>query len=161
MRVDADADGPQERPAQGSSGHARGGLAGGRALEDVPDVGELVLLGADQVRVARPGQMHLGDRLLDGPRVHPLFPVGVVAVGDLERDRAAQRPAVPDARGDLGAVALDLHAPAAPVAELAAGHVPVQVLLGELQPGGKALYEACQAGAVRLAGGDKSELHGP
>ncbi len=61
---------------------------------------------------------------------------------------------------DLGAVALDLHAPAAAVAELAARHVLVDVLAEQAQPGGQSLDDACQSGAVRLAGGDQSELHG-
>ena len=73
--------------------------------------------------MARAREVHLGHVGLDRPRVHPLLPVGVVAVGDLEGDRAAERAAVADAGGDLGAVALDLHPPAAAVAELAPRHV--------------------------------------
>ena len=61
----------------------------------------------------------------DRPGAHPLLPVGVVAVGDLQRDRPAERAPVAHSARDLGAVALDLHAPAAAVAELAAGHVAV------------------------------------
>ncbi len=57
------------------------------------------------------------------------------------------------AAGDLGAVALDLHAPAAAVAELAARHVRVDVLGREREPRGQALDDARQAGAVGLAGG--------
>ena len=57
----------------------------------------------------------------------------------------------------LGAVALDLHAPAAAVAELAAGHVAVDLLLGQLQAGRQALDDARQAGAVGLAGGDQAQ----
>ena len=36
--------------------------------------------------------------LVDGPRVHPLFPVRVVAVVDLKRDRPTERPPVTHAR---------------------------------------------------------------
>ena len=57
------------------------------------------------------------------------------------------------AGGDVDAVALDLHPPAAAVAELAAGQVAVQGLAIELQAGGHALHDAGEAGAVRLAGG--------
>ncbi len=64
------------------------------------------------------------------------------------------------AAGDLGAVALDLHAPAAAVAELAARHVAVEVLGGQLQARGQPLDDARQARAVRLAGGYQTELHG-
>ena len=53
-----------------------------------------------------------------------------------------------DAGRDLGGVLLDLHAPAAAVAELAPGHVAVDRLLIELEAGGQALDHAGQAGAV-------------
>ena len=62
--------------------------------------------------------------------------------------------------GHLGAVALDLHPPAAAMPELAARHVAVEVLRRQLEAGRQALDDARQAGAVRLAGGYKSELHG-
>ncbi len=45
-------------------------------------------------------QVHLVDLLVDGPRVHPLFPVRVVAVVDLQRDRTAERVPVTHAAGD-------------------------------------------------------------
>ena len=160
VRVHVHAERAQERLAQRAAGDARGGLARGGPLEDVADVGLLVLLRAHQVGVAGARQVHLGDRLCDRPGVHPLLPVGVVAVGDLQRDRAAERAAVAHAGGDLGAVALDLHAPAAAVAELAAGHVGVERILGQAQAGGQALDDAGQAGAVGLAGGDQTEAHG-
>ena len=115
---------------------------------------------ADEVGVAGPREVHLGHVGLDRPRVHPLLPVGVVAVGDLQRDRAAERQAVAHAAGDLGAVALDLHAPATTVAQLAPGHVAVERLLVERQPGGQALDDAGEAGAVGLPGGDEAQRHG-
>jgi len=68
---------------------------------------------------------------------------------------------VRNARGHLGGVALDLHAAAAPVSELAAGHVPGDVLRGQLETSRQALDDACQAGTVRLAGGYETERHGP
>ena len=58
---------------------------------------------------------------------------------DRERDRAAQGAAVADAAGDLDPVALDLHPPAAAVAELAASQVAVQRVALQRQPGGHAL----------------------
>ncbi len=97
----------------------------------------------------------------DRPGAHALLPVGVVAVCDLQGDRAAERAAVADAPGDLGGVALDLHPPAAAVAELAARHVLVQILRAHLEARGQALDDAGQAGAVRLAGGDQTERHAP
>ena len=65
-----------------------------------------------------------------------------------------------NAAGDLGGVALDLHSSAAAVAQLAAGHVVVEVLGPQLKARGQALDDAGETGAVRLAGGDETERHG-
>src|SRR3954470_1164301 len=151
------ADRAQERLAEPAARDTRGGLARARALEDVAHVGRAVLPRADEVGVAGARQVHLGYVGLDRPRVHPLLPVGEVAVLDLEGDRPAERTSVADPGGDLRAVALDLHAPAAAVAELAARHVAVDRLAIELEAGGQPLDDAGQAGAVRLAGGDELE----
>ena len=56
----------------------------------------------------------------------------------------------------LGAVTLDLHAPAAAVTELAAGHVAVDLLLGQLESGREPLDDAGEAGPVGLAGRDQA-----
>ena len=64
-----------------------------------------------------------------------------------------------DAGGHLGPVLLDLHAPAAAMAELAPGQVPVDVLRAQLEPGRQALHEGGQARSVRLAGGDEAQRH--
>ena len=101
-----------------------------------------------------------GDALdlgVDGFDGHLLGPVHPVAVRDPEGDGRAEREAVADAGGDLGAVLLDLHAPAAAVAALAAGHVDGDVVLGEGQAGGEALDEGGEALAVALAGGEEAE----
>ena len=77
-----------------------------------------VLLGADEIRVPGPRQVHLRQLRLHRPRVHPLLPVGVVPVDHLERDRPAQRPPMPNAAGDLApgparsSSVLRVHAPA-------------------------------------------------
>ena len=94
---------------------------------------------------------------LDRPGVHPLLPVGVVAVGDEDGDRAAERAAVADAGADLDRVGLDLHPPAAAVAELAPRHVAVERLAVELEPGRHALDDRDEPGPVRLAGGREAE----
>src|SRR6476660_2015851 len=104
--------------------------------------------------------MDLLDILLDGPGIHPLFPVGVVAVDDLQGDRTPEGAPVAHPAGDLGSVALDLHAAAATVSELASRHVDVDVLRGELEPRGQPLDDAGEAGTVRLSGGDEVERHG-
>ena len=62
-----------------------------------------------------------------------------------------------DAGADLDRVGLDLHPPAAAVAELAARHVAVERLAVELEPGGHALDDRDQPGAVRLACGREAE----
>jgi hypothetical protein len=143
-----DAERAQERLGQRPAGDAGGGLSRARALVDVGDVGEAVLPHAGEVGVAGAREVDLRDRVLHRPRVHPLLPVGVVAVGDLERHRAAQRAAVADAGGDLRGVLLDLHPPATAVAELAAGHVAVDGGEVELQARGQALDDAGQARSV-------------
>jgi hypothetical protein len=158
--VDAHTEGPQERLHDPAPGHACRRLAGRCTLEDVANIGLLVLLDADQVGVSWAWQVDLVDLPGDRPGAHALLPVGVVAVGDLERDRAAQRAAVADAAGHRRAVALDLHAPPAPVTELTAAHVAVDLLGRELEPGGKPLDHACETGAVRLAGGYQTYCHG-
>ena len=111
--------------ARRARGHAGGGLARARALEHVAHVGMAVLLQAGEVSVPGPRQVHLVHLGVDRPWVHPLLPVGVVAVVDSQRHGAAQGVApVAHPRGHLGAVGLDLHAPAAPVPELCAGPGP-------------------------------------
>ncbi len=151
VAVDADAKRGEEAAGQRAGRDAGGGLAGAGPLEHVADVGVAVLLGADQVGVAGPRQVDLVDLRVDRPGVHPLLPVGVVAVGDEDRDRAAEGAAVAQAGADLDRVGLDLHPPAAPVAELAAGHVAVERLAVEGEAGGHALDDRDQPGAVRLA----------
>jgi hypothetical protein len=158
---DLDAEGPQEGLGQGATRHPGRRLARAGALEDVAHVGVAVLLAPGQVGVAGAREMDLGDLGLHRPRVHPLLPVGVVAVGHLQRDRAAEGAPVADARRDLRRVGLDLHPAAAAVAELAAREVAVEVLGGDLEAGRQALQDAGQARPVRLACGDEAEAHGP
>ena len=106
---------------------------------------------AGEVGVAGPRQVDLLDLGVDRPRVHPLLPVRVVAVGDQQRDRAAERAAVADPRADLDRVLLDLHPAAAAVTELAPRHVAVERLAVDLEPRGQALDDRDQPGAVRFA----------
>ena len=153
------AHGAQERLRERTARDPRRGLPRARALEHVAHVGEAELPDAREVGVAGARQVHLGHVGLDRPRVHPLLPVGVVAVGDLEGDGAAERAAVADAGGDLRGVLLDLHAAAAAVAELAPRHVRVDRLAVEREPGGQALDDGGQAGPVRLPGGDDAQRH--
>ena len=64
MRAHLHAERGEERLAQRAAGDARGGLARGGPLEDVADVGVVVLLRADEIGVAGARQVDLGDRLL-------------------------------------------------------------------------------------------------
>src|ERR1700728_38095 len=103
--------------------------------------------------------MHLGHLGVDGPRRHALFPIGVVAILDLQGDRPAEREDMAHPGRHPRAVLLDLHAPAAAVAELTARHVAVEVLGRKLDTGRQALDEASETGTVGLASGDETERH--
>jgi hypothetical protein len=148
--VHLDPEPAQERLGEPARGHPRGGLARARALEHVAHVGEAVLLHPREIRVPGPRQVDLVHLGVDRPRIHPLLPVRVVAVRDPHGDRAAKGAAVADARRHLAAVGLDLHAAAAPVAELPPGEVAVEVLGAELQPGRKALDDRHEPRPVRF-----------
>src|SRR6185503_19520700 len=74
-------------------------------------------------------------------------------------DGAAERAAVADAGGDVRGVLLDLHPPAAAVAELAPRHVAVDQLAVELEPGREPLDDAGETGPVGLPGGDDAQRH--
>ena len=159
VRADLDAQRAQERLRQRAHGHPRGGLARAGALEHVAHVGEAVLLDAGQVGVPGARQVHLVHLAVHRPGVHPLLPVRVVAVGHQQGHRAAERAAVADPGGHLGAVLLDLHAPAAAVAELAPREVAVDVLGAQLEAGRQALENGHEPGPVRLAGCCEAERH--
>jgi hypothetical protein len=105
-----------------------------------------------EVGVPGARKVDLLDRLLDGPGVHALGPVLVVAVGDQQRDGTAQRAPVPDAGPDLRAVGFDLHPPPTAMPELAARQVAVDVAGSDLEARGQPLDHGHEAGAVRLAG---------
>ena len=160
VAADLDPEGAQQRLGQAAGGHSRGRLACAGALEHVAHVLEAVLLHPGEVGVTGARQVHLGHLGLDRPGVHPLLPVGVVAVDDAQGDGAAERAAVAHAGGDLGAVLLDLHTPAAAMAELATGEVGVDVLGTQLEAGRQALDDRGQPWTVGLAGGDEAKRHG-
>src|ERR1700683_1983352 len=101
--------------------------------------------------------MYLLRLRLHRPRVHPLLPVGVVAVDDLQSDRAAERAPVAHTPGYRDAVVLDLHPAAASVAQLAARQIAIERLAIQRQSGRQAFEDAGEAGAVRLAGRDEAE----
>ncbi len=158
VAVDLHPEGGEEAAGDGAGGDPGRGLARAGPLEDVADVRVAVFLGADQVGVAGARQVDLvGLEALDRPGVHPLLPVGVVAVGDQQRDRAAEGAAVADPGADLDRVGLDLHPAAAAVAELAPRHVAVERLAIELQARRHALDDRHEPGPVRLPRGGETE----
>ena len=106
-------------------------------------------------------QMHLGGLALDGPGVHPLFPVGVILVDHLQRDRPAQRASVADPARHIGAITLDLHPPTASVTQLTAGQVAIYLLTLKPQACRQAFDDARQAGTVRFTGGGQLQGHTP
>jgi hypothetical protein len=59
---------------------------------------------------------------------------------------------MPDASGDLGLVALDLHPPTPPIAELTTGKLAIARVAVEFQAGRQTLDDAGQPGAMRHAG---------
>src|SRR5204862_3311532 len=88
---------------------------------------------------------------------HDVAPVLVVAVADDEADGAAERPAVPHAGEDLDLVALDLHAPAAAVAALAALEVGVDGRPVHGQARRQSVHDHGERGPVGLAGGQEAQ----
>ena len=98
---------------------------------------------------------------MPGPRprqiVEPLQLV--VAVDDLQRDRAAQRDALPDAAENVDRVGLDPLPPAAAVAALPPPQLDVDRLDVDGHAGRKAVDQRDQRLAVRFAGGQVTE-HG-
>ena len=157
VAVEGNAELVEEALGDTGDGNAGGSLAGAGALEDVADVVEAVLDGAGQVGVAGAETGDALDLGVDGLNRHLLGPVHPVAVRDPEGDGGTEGESVADAGGDLGAVLLDLHAAAAAVAALAAGHVAGNVVLGEGQARGQALDEGGEALAVTFAGGEEAE----
>src|SRR5437763_1585332 len=74
VRVHLHAELAQERLAQATPCHARGGLARGGALEHVAHVAVLVLVSAHEIRMAGTRQVHLSDLRRHRPRVHAVLP---------------------------------------------------------------------------------------
>ena len=161
VAVDADADRVEEGAGERASRHPGGGLAGAGPLEHVPDVAVAELERPGEVRVPGTRQVRFLDLGLDRPRVHPLLPVRVVAVCDQDRDRAAEGAPVAHPGADLDRVALDLHPPAAAMAELAPRHVAIERRPLQPEPGWHALDDRNQARPVRLARCCECQSHAP
>ena len=151
----------QQRLRDAARRHPCRRLARAGPLEDRAQVVGAVLEHPGQVGVPGPRQRDGLDLALRLPHRHAVGrPVGEVEVRDLERQRAADRQAVAQARLHLHPVALDLHAPAAAVAELAAREVGVDVVGREREPGRKPLEHREERRAVGLPGCAVRQGHG-
>jgi len=118
-------------------------LARAGPLQHRAGVGEAVFLHPGQVRVSRawPGQRGvagLGVQDFGVNRVgrHDRFPLRPLGVGDPDRDRPAERAAVPDPAGQLHLIALERHPRAAAVAGPPAGQGGGDVLGAHPHAGG-------------------------
>ena len=155
-----DAGAAQERAGEGARRHACRRLPRARPLEHVAQVVRLVLEGSGQVGVARP-------RVAQAPPLaglvrlrvgrHDVAPVRVVSVAHQQVDGAAERQAVADATQDLDGVGLDLHAPAAAVAALAAPQVRVDRRALHRHAGRQAVDDDGDSGAMCLAGSEEAQ----
>ena len=161
VRADLDADRAQERPRQRAAGDARRRLAGAGALEHVAHVGEVVLLRADEVGVAGPRQMDLGHR-----RPRPATGSSAPPSWRSRGWRSAARSGRPaSGRGARRAVTSARSRsifirPPRPWPSWRRAMSRLSSVLVEGQPGGQALDDAGEAGAVRLPGGDEAQRHG-
>src|SRR3954453_3556589 len=140
----------------------RGRVTRAGAFECVADVGQPVLERAGEVRMPRPRQRHRLHALARGlavgrPGAHPPAPVLVVAIPDDERERRAERPAVPQAGEDLDGVGFDALPRAATVSLLPPPEIGVDRAALEDEARGQAGDDRDERRAVRLARGNELE----
>ena len=105
-----------------------------------------------------PGQRRVAGQVgqvLGGHRVgrHDRLPLGPLGVAHPDGHRAAQRPAVPGAAGDLHLVLLELHPRAAAVPGPPPGQRGRDVRAGDLDTGRDPLADSDQRAAMRLTRG--------
>src|SRR5579859_582111 len=85
----------EQTTAHSGRGHPRGGLAGGRAFEDVTGVFAIVFQNASEIRMTRARTSYRaaaeGRGIVGaGSGVHHILPVRPVAIADQHRDRRAE-----------------------------------------------------------------------
>ena len=128
MAQDLDAEFPQQCLGDGADRHPRGRLPRAGPFQDVARVVKIVLDGAGQVGVPRPRTRDgFALRVTAGNIFHrqDFGPVLPVLVADEHRHGRTDGMGMAHAGHDFGAVGLDLHPSAAPVALLAAPQFPV------------------------------------
>src|ERR1043165_6965077 len=155
VAANLDAEDREQLLCKCAAGDARGGLARRRALKYVAQVACAVLESAREVCVA-------WTRSLQATRLpffnftrldrHHLSPVRPVLILDEQRDGRAECEAGADAAQGFGAVALDLHAPAAPVAPLPALKLAVDLLRVNGETRRQTLDDGDERATVRLTG---------
>ena len=166
--MNRDADRVEQVLAEGADGDAGRGLAGRGALEDVADVGQLVLHDAGQVGVA--GARHVDDACASRVDLGELFirdrpgtlrgaPVLVIAVLDDQAQRPPERAAMAHTTEDRGLVGLDRLARRAAITGLAPSEIALQAIAVRMQSCGQTREDRDDAGTMRLAGGDEGERH--
>ena len=151
---DAAAKGAEQALRHGAHRYARRRLAGARALDDGPDVVEVVEQRAAEVCVPRPGTVigsaassPSGSASADSVRPQ----LAASRFEDGQGDRRARGLAVAHAADDLYAVLLDRHALTAAVAVLPPPELTVDRLARHRQPGRTPLEDRRERGTVRLA----------
>ena len=133
-------------------------LARAGALQRVAQIPVAELDGAGQIGVSRARQRHLAARIVRWLDRHARGPgLEMVGVLDQHRDRAAQRAPVPDAGEDARHLRLDLHAPAAPVAELAPLQIALEVCGEQRNPRRHPVEDPDQRGPVRFPRGEEAQ----
>ena len=135
-----DVEGGEQLLGQGTGRHAHRRLAGAGPFQDPADRSQ-VLDGAGQIAVPGPRPLQI---------VQPLELV--VAVDHLQRDRAAERRVLPDARQDFHAIRLNPLPPAAPVAPLPTSQFDVDRIRLEGHAGRKSIHDRQQCLAVGFTG---------
>src|ERR1043165_8223050 len=130
---------------------ARRSFTGGGALEDVAEIAYVILQTAGQIGVTRLRAFEASRffrRYVTRVGRHDVGPIGPVFVFDHQREWGAEREAVSDARQYLRVVALDLHAPAAPVTKLAAAQLVIDQMLIDGQSCGQPLNNRDERSSV-------------
>ena len=110
-----------------------------------------------------------GTRTRDGTRIfwlhiewlgrHYLGPMDKIVILDHQRDRRAERFAVPNPRQDLDRIGLDLHPPAAAIALLPPPELVIYCIDVNRQTCRKAFDNGDQSLTVRFACGCEFEVH--
>jgi hypothetical protein len=140
----------KEESAEGADGDSCRCLARAGSFEHITNVMSLVLQRSGKIDMPRPGarDRSKGGILRDDAHGHRNPPSIPILVLDEERNGTAQRLSMPHSRGDLDAILLDSHAPAAAIAQLPAPELVIDEVHIDGHPRGQAFEDSNQAFAV-------------